>query len=150
METIRQRFYGLYLVSCEDVGMKPQFLEDEAVEQDVAKAAALNWLEHLADDPDLARDTRVSVPIFIDRVGGKTRLWATLGVRLARLEASYARPPKVRPKDEGGPWQEVESYQLGESRYVIPVDEFAEIELPGSARPFRAASSFNPASVTFE
>ena len=49
------------------------------------------------------------------------------------LEVSYVRPPKVRPKDEGGPWQEVKSYQLGESHYLIPVDEFAEIELSSSA-----------------
>jgi hypothetical protein len=133
LAVIRERFYGLYLVSCEDIGMKPQFLEDEVVEQDAAKAAALDWLEHLVDDPDLARDTRVSVPIFIDPLGGETRLWATLGVRLAMLDASYARPPKVRSKVEGGPWQEVESYQLGESQYLIPVEEFGEIELPSSA-----------------
>jgi hypothetical protein len=54
-----------------------------------------------------------------------------LGVRLARLEAEYARPPKVRPKAQGGPWKEVEGYQLAPSQYVIPVDEFAEIELSG-------------------
>ncbi len=49
-----------------------------------------------------ARDARVSVPIFNDRLGGKTRLWATLGVRLVMLEASYARPPKMRSPEDGG------------------------------------------------
>ena len=72
------------------------------------------------------------MPIYVDPIGGKTRLWATLGVRLAHLEADYARPPQVRPKADGGPWKEVESWQLGRSRYVIAVDEFAEIELAGS------------------
>ena len=65
-------------------------------------------------------------------VRGKTRLWATVGVRLAHLDASYARPPRVRPKGEKGDWQEVEPYQIGSSRYVIPVVEFAEFEMNGS------------------
>ncbi len=60
-----------------------------------------------------------------------SRFWATLGVRLAYLEADYARPPQVRPKADGGSWKEVESWQLGRSRYVIPVDEFAKFELSG-------------------
>jgi len=137
LAAFRQRFYGFYLVSCEDVGMRPEFLEGEPVDQDSAKAAAIAWLGDFADDPDLACDTRVAVPILIDPMRGKARLWATLGVRLARLEASYARPPKIRPKEEGGPWQDVDSYQLGNSSYVIPVDEFAEIEVDGSNVPTR-------------
>jgi hypothetical protein len=131
LETIRLRFYGFYLISCEDIGMKPQLLADEAIDQKAAQTAALSWLADLKENPDLACDTRVSVPIFVDQMARKTRLWATLGVRLARLDASYARPPKVRPKGQAGPWKEVESYQFGESAYLIPVDEFAEIELSG-------------------
>ena len=84
----------------------------------------------LQQNPDLACDTRVSVPIYADPMAGKTRIWATLGVRLAKLSADYARPPNVRPRGQNGEWQEVKSYQLGLSRYVIPVDAFAEFELP--------------------
>jgi hypothetical protein len=72
------------------------------------------------------------VPIAIDLVRGKTRFWATVGVRMAHLDASYARPPRVRPKGEKGEWQEPKSYQIGPSQYVIPVVEFAEFELNGS------------------
>lgn len=133
LEAVRQRFYGLYFISCEDLGMRPQFFADEPVQQHAARAAALAWLENFPDDPDLACDTRVAETIGHDTMRGKTRLWATLGVRLTHLEASYARPPKVRPKEKGGPWQDVESYQLGDSHYVIPVDEFAEFELAGSS-----------------
>jgi len=132
LDAVRRRFYGFYLVACEDIGMRPHFLDAEPVDREAAKRAALEWLENLADDPDLACDTRVAVPIYIDRVRGRTRLWATLGVRLTHLEASYARPPKVRPKEDGDEWQEVHSYQLGTSRYVIAVDEFAQFELRGS------------------
>ncbi|MBN1670586.1 MAG: hypothetical protein JXR37_06115 [Kiritimatiellae bacterium] len=125
------RFHGFYLVACEDIGMNPRFLAGEQVDRQEAKGAALAWLTRMKDDPDLARDTRVAVPIAVDLTRHSTRLWATLGVRLAHLEASYARPPKVRPKD-GGDWQEPEHWMLSESRYVIAVDEFAEFAMPGS------------------
>jgi len=132
LDALARRFYGFYLVACEDLGMRPQFLPDEAVDQAAARSEALRWLGNLDADPDLACDTRVSVPIFISLVRGKTRLWATVGVRLAHLDASYARPPRVRPKGEKGEWKEVERYQMGPSDYVIPVVEFAEIEMNGS------------------
>ena len=112
--------------------MKPQFLEGEGVDRIAAKEAALSWLETYGSDPDLACDTRVAVPIVADPMRNVTRLWATLGVRLAPLEASYARAPKVRPKGKGGPWQDVESRELSDRSYVIPVDEFAEFEVRGS------------------
>ncbi|MFZ1934147.1 MAG: hypothetical protein WCB27_16260 [Thermoguttaceae bacterium] len=132
LDALARRFYGFYLLTCEDIGMKPQFLPDEPVDQAVARREALKWLEHLGTDPDLACDTRVSVPIAVDPVRGKTRFWATVGVRLAHLDASYARPPRVRAKGEKGDWKEVKHYQAGSSAYVIPVVEFAEFELSGS------------------
>ncbi len=132
LEAIRLRFYGFYLIACEDIGMGPQFLDGEPVDQGTAKEQALAWLEDIETDPDLACDTRVAVPICRELLRGKTRLWATLGVRLARLDASYARPPKVRPKDIGVDWEDVESYKLSDSRYLIPVDEFGEFEIDGS------------------
>ena len=99
LEAIRQRFYGFYLVSCEDIGMKPQLLADEPVDREVSKTAALEWLKDLAQNADLACDTRVSLPIYRDDIARRTRSWATLGVRLARLDADYARPPKAPPKE---------------------------------------------------
>ena len=130
LESLRQRFYGLYLVSCEDIGMKFEFLKDEPIDPTVAKTAALGWLKNLAKNPDLAADTRVCVPIYVDSLRGRLQLWATLGVRLALLNAEYARPPKVRPKI-GGVWEDVKDYQLAPASYMIPVDEFAEFESHG-------------------
>ena len=118
--------------------MKPQFADGELADPPAAKQAAMDWLGNLADNADLRCDTRVCVPIFVDLLHGKTRIWATLGVRLEHLEASYSRPPRLRPKGRGESWTEVTSEQLGNSRYVIPVDEFAEIELAGSAALTRA------------
>ena len=125
----RELFYGLYLVCAEDVGLKPAFAADEAVERARCRKRALAWLAG-ALDPDLAVDTRVAVPVCFDRQGECTRLWATLGVRLAKLEVSFARPPHVRWNGEKE-WQEVEPERLEPAHYLLAVDEFAEVELPG-------------------
>lgn len=132
LEAIRLRSYGFYLISCEDIGMKPQLADDEPIDQAWAKTVALEWLKGLEENADLVCDTRVSVPIYVDRLRGRTRLWATLGVRLSPLKAEYARPPKLRPEKDKGPWQDAQSQQLGPAEYLIPVDEFAEFELAGS------------------
>jgi hypothetical protein len=136
---LRLRFYGFYLVSCEDLGMEPKLLADEPVDQGAAKEAALKWLARLdssdlhVEVPELTADARVSVPIARDLSRNVTRLWATLGVRLVPLNADYARRPKVRAKEKGGEWEDPPSYAVGKSDYVLAVDEFAEFELPGSA-----------------
>jgi len=127
---MRDLFYGLYLVSAEDIGLKPAFAADESVDVDHCYKLVTDWLPRALADPDLAADTRVAVPIYVD--GRMTRLWATLGVRLAKLEAGYARPPNLKPALGLDPWQEAESHQLQNAYYLIPVDEFAEVELKGN------------------
>ena len=73
------------------------------------------------------------MPIFIDTDRRVTRLWATVGVRLTKLEANYARPPHVKPVKGPGQWKPMEAHQLGTAHYLIAVDEFAEVELDGLA-----------------
>jgi hypothetical protein len=128
---MRDLFYGLYLVSAEDVGLKPSLTKDEPVEQDRCYSLAVEWLTKAFTDEDLAADTRVAVPVFVDPGREVTRLWATLGVRLTRLDVRYARPPHLKPAEGEGEWKPVEDYKLGTSEYLIPVDEFAEVELKG-------------------
>jgi hypothetical protein len=125
---MRELFYGLYLVSAEDIGLKPAITAEEAVDQEHCYRLATDWLPKALGDRDLAADTRVAVPIAYDPVRKATRLWLTLGVRLAKLDASYARPPHLKPA-EGGEWKEVEPHRLEGVQHVIPVDEFAEVEL---------------------
>ncbi len=55
----------------------------------------------------------------------------TIGVRLARLDTSYARPPRLRPDDGTGDWKTANPDQLEGTSYLIPVDEFAEVEIKG-------------------
>jgi hypothetical protein len=131
---MRDLFYGLYLVSAEDIGLRTSFADGEplanADEQSRCYQIASDWLELAFQDPDLAVDTRVAVPIYFDQMNNVTRLWATIGVRLARLDANYAVGPRVKaPGDET--WQTLESWQLAASSHLIAVDEFAEVELKG-------------------
>jgi hypothetical protein len=129
---MRDLFYGLYLVSAEDIGLNASALsEGDSGEPMVDRCyeVAVDWLGRAFDDPDLATDTRVSVPVYVDRPQGVTRLWATLGVRLTRLTADYARPPSIKPAEGEGDWSEPPGVQG--SFYLIPVDEFAEVELKG-------------------
>jgi len=133
LDDMKDLFYGFYLLTCEDIGLKPAFLPGELVEETHCYKLAADWLNNFKNDVDLAQDTRVSVPIYSD--DRAIRLWVTLGVRLARLSAGYARAPRICLPDKGGiveDWTMVESWKLGETNYLIAVDEFAEVELPAN------------------
>jgi hypothetical protein len=128
---MRELFYGLYLISAEDIGLKTTLAAEERVDEARCYEAAHAWLTKAFQDEDLKADTRVAVPIFVDENRNVTRLWLTLGVRLARLEAAYARPPHLKPAQSEGDWKVVEPARLEGENYLIPVDEFAEVELRG-------------------
>jgi hypothetical protein len=129
---MKNLFYGFYLITCDDIGMKPDLAEAELANPDDAMKTATDWLEVFEDDTDLGLDTRVSVPIFIDPSANKTLLWATLGTRLANLEATYKKPPSIQMVDSEGKTvrDQMPEDNLGPSNYLIPVDEFSEITLP--------------------
>jgi hypothetical protein len=134
LASMRDLFYGFALLSAEDIGMRANLHNDEPVDRDHCERLASDWLAHAREDPDLRVDTRVSVPIYVDPASGVTRLWATLGVRLTRLTADFARAPRIRPRNAGqsDEWQAVTSDRLETSSYLIAVDEFAEITLRGN------------------
>lgn len=132
LRDIRDLFYGFYLLGSEDIGLAPEFLDGEEVDQARAKTLAAEWLASPLDSPDLAVDTRVAVPITYDPTRNVTRLWVTLGVRLDRLDVFFARPPSVKPSEGEGDWKLCEPFMLVDRTYLVPVDEFVEVELPGS------------------
>src|SRR5262249_49916948 len=101
--------------------------------RDSCEAKATEWLGSFESDVDIKVDTRVSVPLYFDFVNRRTRLWATLGVRLAILNVDYAKPPKVKPLQGPGDWEDVKPQQLDAAEYLIAVDEFAELDIPGTA-----------------
>ncbi|MDA0589283.1 MAG: hypothetical protein O2820_14995 [Planctomycetota bacterium] len=136
LESVRQRAYGFYLISCEDIGLRPELAEGELADPRLTKQLALNWLMTLSSNLDLKRDTRVAVPIHQDRRQRQTRIWVTLGVRQTKLTATYARPPMVRNEEEPD-WKTPQSYQLNSGNFLIAVDEFAEVTIPGLTCPNR-------------
>jgi len=135
LEEMRLLFYGLHLVSCEDIGMKDELLDAEVENKEYARALAAKWLQNWQGDPDLAIDTRVAVPIYFNYAVG-TRFWATIGVRAVPLSVRWETEPSWRPlAKEGeapGEWQKMERRNLDHGNYLLLVDEFAEFERRGS------------------
>ena len=131
LDAIRALFFGLALVSSEDVGLEPPCLDAEGLDAAKCVEAALGWLAHPEADPDLGVDARVTATILADPDRQVTRTWATLGIRLAKLDVSFARPPSARPGGSAEPWAVVRPGLMLPSHYLIPVDEFAEVELKG-------------------
>jgi hypothetical protein len=129
LDAVRELFFGLALVSAEDLGLAAFCLDPDGVDPDRCRQAALTWLSHYATDPDLAADTRVAIPVYVDARRGQSRIWATLGVRLVKLDARYVRPPSVR-EESNADWQPLEPHLLLPGSYVIAVDEFAEVARP--------------------
>jgi hypothetical protein len=148
---MRDLFYGLYAISAEDVGLKADLTQAESARIDSCYAIAADWLPIALDDPDLSADTRVATPVYVDPVRRRTRLWVTLGVRAAKLNAEYAdieRPPRIKPlKPASAPsstepttepsWSKVERLRLARSHYLIFGDELAEVEIPTLSPPTR-------------
>jgi hypothetical protein len=132
LEEVKNLFYGLYLISCEDIGLRPQLDSGEVENETLCYDSAQAWLNKLWDDSDFATDTRVSVPIGADPQRNTTRLWTTVGVRLAKLQTRYATPPKIRVAGSGGDWEDAAGIKLGSITYLIAVDEFVEFEIRGT------------------
>lgn len=130
--SMRDLFYGCAFVAAEDIGMRATLADGENVDRAKCYAAATEWLARAFDDLDLAADTRVVVPVYVDPSRRITRMWGTFGVRLAKLEVNWIDAPRVRPADESEDWREAKRHELGPATYLIPVDEFAEFEIEGA------------------
>ncbi|MEZ6056158.1 MAG: hypothetical protein R3C01_05595 [Planctomycetaceae bacterium] len=126
----RLRFYGFYLISIEDIGLPVDLLDDELANAQEARRLALDWLTHFQEDLDMAVDTRVIVPIAVNLIEGRTQLWGTAGVRLARLDVKFepGHLPKLRRLNSGQPWEKFEG-DVHSTTYLIAIDEFVTIEL---------------------
>ncbi|MCA8918740.1 MAG: hypothetical protein KDB32_06655 [Planctomycetes bacterium] len=136
LENMRQLFYGLYFVSCDDIGLKPELLAGENADPVYHRTLAAKWLENWQQDPDFAVDTRVAVPVY--RAPGEyTRFWCTVGVRPIKLSAAYVTSPSWRamakPGTTPGEWKEIPGHQLEPGNWVILGDDFLEVQLKGDA-----------------
>lgn len=101
----QELLYGLHAVSADSIGMAPELADDElsAFPLDDARASARAWLAGVQDDPDVARDPRVSLPVALE-TDPQTNVdyaiyWAVVGVKVLHLRASF--PESHQPEIVG-------------------------------------------------
>lgn len=123
LAAMKDHFYGLHLIACEDIGMEADLREGELADPMGAKARAEAYLGKWEHDRDLAADTRVCVPVAVQN--DQYRLWCSLGVKGIKLVASYARPPRGRVSGSQGDWRFME--KTTPSTYLLLADEFGEV-----------------------
>ncbi len=119
----RDLFFGLYILSCQDIGLsfKLDAIGDPAPETyDALATAADAWLVDLANDSIAASDVRVMVPIA-GLPANRTKYWAVIGVRAtiagySYIDGSDVSPPS--PEDQARVW--------------LPTEQFLEVESSGT------------------
>lgn len=132
---VAQLLYGCYFQVCEDIGMAPELLDGELTAEDAeeARAKATAWLDPMKRHEAMAGDVRYIVPLMIDAAHEHVRYWMTTGIRLVKLEATYASVPRFRLNgeilDENEPL-EFQGITLDPATYYLPVEEFAEATGP--------------------
>ena len=133
LQYMERFFYGCYALSAEDIGLGLNLAEDERASLGESRSIAEKWLTSYSDDPDNAVDTRVIVPVAEDVSRGVISVWATSGIRFARLKTNYLSeaPPRVRTIDSED-WTPLKPEQLGEASYLLPVDELISAQVPSS------------------
>ncbi len=105
---------------------------------------ATDWLEKLETHQFLDQDVRVIVPVLSNYWGTEVRYWAVLGTQLLKVEAYYARAPRLVQSLGSLKGEELTSEdpeallaEYGDrtgrdwesKEYVIPVQTFAEVTM---------------------
>ena len=102
---ITELMYGLYLFSCDSVGLRPEsyLLQDELADIDLESCLtrARSWLGTWKADADVLKDPRVIVPVAVDFVAGESVYWAVLGVKAIRVYTEFVEGYEPEVADEG-------------------------------------------------
>lgn len=128
----RDLFFGVYLVACQDLGLRPSLgaggdPKPEAHEA-LAKAADA-WLLGLASDPLTKSDVRVMIPIA-SLTEARSRYWAVIGVRTTMAGYSFIQGTDVSPPAPAE-----------QTRAALPTEQFLEVTssaVPMTRDEFRA------------
>jgi len=96
-------FDGAALVTARELGLpsldakKRGGTEAEVSPQSIAAADNfLQWAAATASDDDLARDSRMMVPVFFDAAREKTKVWGFLGWQTRRIDFTLGSKPSVK------------------------------------------------------
>ncbi len=100
LESMERLFAGAHVVACRQLGLAGDAAA--AADADAAGIHFLRWVASLASDPDLARDSRMMVPVFFDQQRQKTKVWVMLGWTSTSASYSYAQQPTATVTDPDG------------------------------------------------
>jgi hypothetical protein len=59
-------------------------------------------MDHLSDDPDVSRDTRMMVPVFYDIQKQMTKVWVVLGYEQKSAKVGFKSTPQITVFDGSG------------------------------------------------
>jgi len=102
IKAMEDLFYGAYVTVCRELGLElaPESDELGSGDPDLAFQCYNGWQQSIADDPDIAFDNRMMVPVYYDPGLGQTKVWAFLGWGSRRLNISFASEPEYEVFDE--------------------------------------------------
>lgn len=104
-----------------------------------AKAAARAWAASHRQDPDMADDVRMMVPLFYDLDRHEYHVSAVLGYELRRLRVSFAERPAVAVRDRFARRVEVRPrFETSSFPLLRPVSMTCRTKRPLSRAAFRA------------
>ncbi len=90
-------FYGAALIVANETGCALQVTNRDGsgngVKQDIEFARL--WMNHLSDDPDVSRDTRMMVPVFYDIQKQMTKVWVVLGYERKSAKVGFKSTPQI-------------------------------------------------------
>lgn len=105
-EELRQMttlFYGAHVTASRQLGMSEGPAPDgiEAAPE-AAAADLLAWHQMAGSDPDLGRDARMMIPVFLDPANKRIKAWCFLGWQSHDAYASFEKQPAVAATDAEG------------------------------------------------
>jgi hypothetical protein len=95
LASMEKLFLGAHVVACRDLGLAEDAAAAAAGKPDEQAVHFLRWVASLGSDPDLARDSRMMVPVFFDLQRQKTKVWVMLGWTASGAAYGYDQAPKA-------------------------------------------------------
>jgi hypothetical protein len=99
LEGMEALFHGAHVRVCRELGLESDgtALPDRSADSD--DRSFRDWVARIGQDPDLARDSRMMVPVFYDVERRRMKVWALLGWSDRPLTIAFHRPPRVVAAD---------------------------------------------------
>ncbi|MFZ0945109.1 MAG: hypothetical protein WB930_03120 [Syntrophobacteraceae bacterium] len=97
-------FFGAALIVANETGCTLQIRNTDGSGNGGKKdiEVARRWMNHLSDDPDVARDNRMMVPVFYDIQKSMTKVWVVLGYEQKSVKVGFKSTPQITVFDGSG------------------------------------------------